>query len=71
VNQAGIGRTSAPDARRVRRAAGVQALTAMLSGRMNVALRDASGGASNISTGDVLRSNGVIHVTDQVLLPKM
>jgi uncharacterized surface protein with fasciclin (FAS1) repeats len=48
-----------------------QTLTAMLNGPMNVALRDASGGVSNISTYDVLQSNGVIHVTDHVLLPKM
>jgi uncharacterized surface protein with fasciclin (FAS1) repeats len=48
-----------------------QKLTAMLNGPMNVALRDASGGVSNISTYDVLQSNGVIHVTDHVLLPKM
>ena len=48
-----------------------QPLTAMLNGPMNVVLRDASGGVSNISTYDVLQSNGVIHVTDHVLLPKM
>ena len=48
-----------------------QTLTAMLNGPMNVALRDASGGVSSISTYDVLQSNGVIHVTDHVLLPKM
>jgi uncharacterized surface protein with fasciclin (FAS1) repeats len=48
-----------------------QTLTAMLNGPMNVAIRDASGGVSNISTYDVLQSNGVIHVTDHVLLPKM
>ena len=48
-----------------------QTLTAMLNGPMNVALRDASGGIFNISTYDVLQSNGVIHVTDHVLLPKM
>jgi uncharacterized surface protein with fasciclin (FAS1) repeats len=48
-----------------------QTLTAMLNGPMNVALRDAGGGVSNISTYDVLQSNGVIHVTDHVLLPKM
>jgi uncharacterized surface protein with fasciclin (FAS1) repeats len=48
-----------------------QKLTAMRNGPMNVALRDASGGVSNISTYDVLQSNGVIHVTDHVLLPKM
>jgi uncharacterized surface protein with fasciclin (FAS1) repeats len=48
-----------------------QTLTAMMNGPMNVVLRDATGGISNISTYDVLQSNGVIHVTDHVLLPKM
>ena len=48
-----------------------QKLTAMLNGPMNVVLRDASGGTSNISTYDVLQSNGVIHVIDHVLLPTM
>jgi uncharacterized surface protein with fasciclin (FAS1) repeats len=48
-----------------------QTLTAMLNGPMNVVLRDANGGTSNISTYDVLQSNGVIHVVDHVLLPKM
>jgi uncharacterized surface protein with fasciclin (FAS1) repeats len=48
-----------------------QPLTAMRNGPMNVVLRDAAGGVSNISTYDVLQSNGVIHVTDHVLLPRM
>lgn len=48
-----------------------QTLTAMMNGPMNVTLRDASGGVANISTYDVLQSNGVIHVVDHVLLPKM
>jgi uncharacterized surface protein with fasciclin (FAS1) repeats len=48
-----------------------QALTAMMNGPMNVVLKDAMGGVSNISTYDVLQSNGVIHVIDHVLLPRM
>ena len=48
-----------------------QMLTAMMNGPMNVVLKDASGGIANISTYDVLQSNGVIHVIDHVLLPKM
>ena len=48
-----------------------QKLSAMMNGPMNVVLKDASGGVSNISTYDVLQSNGVIHVIDHVLLPKM
>ena len=46
-------------------------LTAMMNGPMNVVLKDASGGISNVSTYDVLQSNGVIHVIDHVLLPRM
>ena len=48
-----------------------QQLTAMMNGPRNIVLKDASGGVSNISTYDVLQSNGVIHVIDHVLLPKM
>jgi uncharacterized surface protein with fasciclin (FAS1) repeats len=48
-----------------------QKLWAMMNGPMNVVLKDASGGVSNISTYDVKQSNGVIHVVDHVLLPKM
>lgn len=48
-----------------------QKLWAMMNGPMNVVLKDASGGIANISTYDVLQSNGVIHVIDHVLLPKM
>jgi uncharacterized surface protein with fasciclin (FAS1) repeats len=44
-------------------------LTAMMNGPMNVVLKDAKGGLANISTYDVLQSNGVIHVIDSVLLP--
>lgn len=48
-----------------------QKLTAMMNGPMNVVLKDANGGVSNISTYDVNQSNGVIHVIDHVLLPTM
>ena len=46
-------------------------LTAMMNGPMNVVLKDANGGLANVSTYDVAQSNGVIHVIDHVLLPKM
>jgi uncharacterized surface protein with fasciclin (FAS1) repeats len=48
-----------------------QKLTAMMNGPMNVVLKDAMGGVTNISTYDVRQSNGVIHVIDHVLLPTM
>ncbi len=48
-----------------------QRLTAMMNGPMNVVLKDAKGGVSNISTYDAWQSNGVIHVIDHVLLPTM
>ncbi|MES2519349.1 MAG: fasciclin domain-containing protein [Bacteroidota bacterium] len=46
-------------------------LTAMMNGAHNIVLKDENGGMSNISTYDVYQSNGVIHVLDAVLLPKM
>lgn len=45
-------------------------LTAMMNGPMNVTVRDESGNVANVSTYDVLQSNGVIHVINKVLLPK-
>ena len=48
-----------------------QKLTAMMNGPMNVVLKDANGGIADIATYDVLQSNGVIHVIDHVLMPKM
>ena len=33
-------------------------------------LTDAKGGMSHVTTGDVMQSNGVIHVIDTVLMPK-
>ena len=46
-------------------------LTAMMNGPRNIVLMDASGNTAHISTYDVNQSNGVIHVIDRVLLPKM
>jgi len=46
-----------------------ETLTAMMNGAMNVVIQDAQGNVANISTYDVLQSNGVIHVIDAVLLP--
>jgi len=34
-------------------------------------LKDENGGIANISTYDVYQKNGVIHVIDKVVLPKM
>ena len=36
-----------------------------------VTVTDESGGTANVTIADVLQSNGVIHVVDKVLLPKM
>ena len=44
-------------------------LTLMLNGERNIVVRDRTGGIADISTYDVLQSNGVIHVVDKVLLP--
>ena len=43
-------------------------LMAMMNGNTLV-LRDEKGGTSNVTIGDVMQSNGVIHVVDTVLLP--
>ncbi|MBA2320185.1 MAG: fasciclin domain-containing protein [Deltaproteobacteria bacterium] len=45
-------------------------LTAMMNGPHNIVVKDAKGGVANISTYDVMQSNGVIHVVDSVLMPK-
>lgn len=50
--------------------AGVK-LSAMRNGRNNIQIKDESGNIANISTYDVYQNNGVIHVIDKVLLPKM
>jgi uncharacterized surface protein with fasciclin (FAS1) repeats len=44
-------------------------LTAMMNGDHNITLKDSKGDVANISTYDVVQSNGVIHVIDKVLLP--
>ena len=46
-------------------------LTFMMNGLHNITVKDANGGTSNISIYDVYQANGVIHVLDAVLLPKM
>jgi uncharacterized surface protein with fasciclin (FAS1) repeats len=46
------------------------ALTAMMKGD-NVVIMDESGNTSMVSIADVNQSNGVIHVVDSVLMPKM
>ena len=46
-------------------------LTFMMNGSHNIMVKDENGGVANISTYDVYQSNGVIHVLDKVLLPKM
>ncbi len=46
-----------------------ESLTVLANGPMNLLLVDAKGNQANISTYDVLQSNGVIHVIDTVLLP--
>jgi uncharacterized surface protein with fasciclin (FAS1) repeats len=46
-------------------------LTAMMNGMHNIMLKDEGGNMANITTYDVNQSNGVIHVIDTVVLPKM
>ena len=48
-----------------------QKLTAMMNGPRNIVVKDAAGNVASISTYDVRQSNGIIHVIDRVLLPKM
>jgi uncharacterized surface protein with fasciclin (FAS1) repeats len=43
----------------------------MMNGSHNIVLKDENGGMANITTYDVNQSNGVIHVLDTVVLPKM
>lgn len=45
-------------------------LTAMMKGK-KLALQDQNGGVAYVTIADVNQSNGVIHVIDHVLLPKM
>ncbi|MGB3618763.1 MAG: fasciclin domain-containing protein [Catalinimonas sp.] len=44
-------------------------LYAMMNGERNIVLKDGRGQVANISTYDVVQSNGVIHVLDAVVLP--
>jgi uncharacterized surface protein with fasciclin (FAS1) repeats len=44
--------------------------TAMMEGDM-IAIKDGTGGVAKVTIADVKQSNGVIHVIDKVLLPKM
>lgn len=44
-------------------------LTARMNGPMNVVIEDQRGDTAQISTYDVMQSNGVIHVVDSVLHP--
>ncbi|XOV68052.1 MAG: fasciclin domain-containing protein [Fluviicola sp.] len=46
-------------------------LKATMNGSHNIMVEDENGGSANISVYDVYQSNGVIHVVDSVLLPKM
>ena len=45
-------------------------LTLKVDGK-NVTVTDEAGGVANVTIADVVQSNGVIHVIDKVLLPKM
>ena len=49
--------------------AGGETLWITMNGDRNVVVRDAKGHVADISTYDVIQSNGIIHVVDQVLLP--
>jgi uncharacterized surface protein with fasciclin (FAS1) repeats len=44
-------------------------LTFSMNGERNIVVRDTKGEVADISTYDVVQSNGVIHVVDKVLLP--
>ena len=44
-------------------------LWAMMNGPKNITIKDEKGNVANISTYDVMQSNGVIHVVDKVLMP--
>lgn len=46
-------------------------LIAKMNGERNITITDENGGVANITTYDVYQSNGVIHVIDKVVLPKM
>jgi uncharacterized surface protein with fasciclin (FAS1) repeats len=44
-------------------------LWVMMNGEHNIVIQDDKGNVANISTYDVMQSNGVIHVIDTVLMP--
>lgn len=46
-------------------------LTFKMNGEKNITVTDESGNTANISVYDVYQSNGVIHVIDKVVMPKM
>lgn len=46
-------------------------LIAMMNGDHNIMLKDEAGNVANITVYNVMQSNGVIHVIDAVVLPKM
>lgn len=46
-------------------------LWAMMNGEHNITIKDEAGNVANITTYDVYQSNGVIHVIDKVVMPKM
>jgi uncharacterized surface protein with fasciclin (FAS1) repeats len=46
-------------------------LWAMMEGDHNIVLKDEAGNKAHITIKDVNQSNGVIHVIDHVLMPKM
>lgn len=48
-----------------------QELTIAMNGPHNIQVWDATGAYANINTYDVMQKNGVIHVIDRVLMPKM
>ena len=48
-----------------------QEITFLMNGPHNIEVKDALGNLANITTYDVNQSNGVIHVLDRVLMPKM
>jgi len=46
-------------------------LTVRMNGMNGISVTDAKGGTANVTTADVMQSNGVIHVVDAVLMPGM
>ncbi|MBS1594969.1 MAG: fasciclin domain-containing protein [Bacteroidetes bacterium] len=46
-------------------------LTFKMSGPKSITVTDENGGTAHISIANVYQSNGVIHVVDKVLMPKM